>query len=94
MPVSEPGMQRTEVAARRGDEIPARPASLLQNPPPPAWDIRQLTHVLPLASPLPRLPRPPCTPLHPPAVWDTISFASNGLVFFWAGIASVNYFIR
>ena len=28
------------------------------------------------------------------AVWDTISFASNGLVFFWAGVASMNYFIR
>ncbi len=30
----------------------------------------------------------------PPAVWDTLSFASNGLVFFWAGIASINYLIR
>ncbi len=28
------------------------------------------------------------------AVWDTISFSTNGLVFFWSGVASVNYFIR
>ncbi|PRW32594.1 Sodium hydrogen exchanger 7 [Chlorella sorokiniana] len=28
------------------------------------------------------------------AFWDTLSFASNGLVFFWAGIASINYLIR
>lgn len=33
-------------------------------------------------------------PSLPLAVWDTISFASNGLVFFWAGVASINYFIR
>lgn len=31
---------------------------------------------------------------HSLAVWDTLSFASNGLVFFWAGIASINYLIR
>lgn len=28
------------------------------------------------------------------AVWDLISFAANGLIFFWSGIASVNYTIR
>ncbi|KAI3423997.1 hypothetical protein D9Q98_009830 [Chlorella vulgaris] len=28
------------------------------------------------------------------AFWETLSFASNGLVFFWTGIASVNFFIR
>lgn len=28
------------------------------------------------------------------AAWDFISFAANGLVFFWSGVASVNYTIR
>ncbi|KAL4547435.1 hypothetical protein Ndes2526B_g06687 [Nannochloris sp. 'desiccata'] len=28
------------------------------------------------------------------AVWDMISFSANGLVFFWSGVASVNFFIR
>jgi NhaP-type Na+/H+ or K+/H+ antiporter len=28
------------------------------------------------------------------AVWDTISFAANGLVFFWSGVSSINYLIR
>lgn len=44
----------------------------------------------------PLLPPTTCHPppaTHPP-VWDTLSFASNGLVFFWAGVASINYFIR
>lgn len=27
------------------------------------------------------------------AVWDMISFAANGLVFFWAGVASLNFLI-
>jgi hypothetical protein len=35
---------------------------------------------------------PPHSPTH--AVWDTVAFASNGLVFFWSGIAAINYFIR
>lgn len=26
--------------------------------------------------------------------WDFISFVANGLVFFWSGVASINYFIR
>lgn len=28
------------------------------------------------------------------AIWETISFAANGLVFFWAGVASLTYVIR
>lgn len=28
------------------------------------------------------------------AVWDVISFVANGLVFFWSGLASVNFLIR
>lgn len=28
------------------------------------------------------------------AVWDMISFSANGLVFFWSGVASVNFLIR
>lgn len=28
------------------------------------------------------------------AAWDFISFVANGLVFFWSGVASINYFIR
>lgn len=28
------------------------------------------------------------------AVWDMISFAANGLVFFWSGVASFNFIIR
>ena len=28
------------------------------------------------------------------AVWDLVSFAANGLIFFWSGIASVNFTIR
>ncbi|KDD76916.1 hypothetical protein H632_c68p2, partial [Helicosporidium sp. ATCC 50920] len=28
------------------------------------------------------------------AVWDTITFAANGLVFFWSGIAAINYLIN
>lgn len=28
------------------------------------------------------------------AVWDMISFAANGLVFFWSGVASINFTIR
>jgi NhaP-type Na+/H+ or K+/H+ antiporter len=28
------------------------------------------------------------------AVWDMISFAANGLVFFWSGAASINFFLR
>lgn len=47
---------------------------------------------------LPASASPPPLPVHPHlfvlAVWDTLSFASNGLVFFWAGIASINYLIR
>ena len=27
-------------------------------------------------------------------VWDTISFGANGIVFFWSGVACVNYFER
>ncbi len=28
------------------------------------------------------------------AVWDTISFAVNGVVFFWSGVSSINFLIR
>ena len=28
------------------------------------------------------------------AVWDMISFSANGLVFFWSGVASINFFVR
>lgn len=28
------------------------------------------------------------------AVWDMISFAANGLVFFWSGAASINFFLH
>ena len=28
------------------------------------------------------------------AMWDMVSFAANGLVFFWAGLASMNFIIR
>lgn len=28
------------------------------------------------------------------AVWDMISFSANGLVFFWSGVASLNFFVR
>ena len=37
---------------------------------------------------------PSLAPPLPPKVWDTLTFASNGLVFFWAGVASINYFLR
>lgn len=28
------------------------------------------------------------------AVWDAVSLGANGLVFFWAGAACINFFIR
>lgn len=28
------------------------------------------------------------------AVWDTLAFIANGLVFFWAGISAVNFLAR
>lgn len=28
------------------------------------------------------------------AVWDTVAFAANALVFFWSGISSVNFVAR
>jgi hypothetical protein len=56
-----------------------------------------------VATLLPPMPAFHCVPFstqpralaaHPHAVWDTLSFASNGLVFFWAGVASINYLLR
>ena len=28
------------------------------------------------------------------SVWDTITFSANGLVFFWSGIAAINYTVK
>jgi len=38
-------------------------------------------------------PPPPESGIHE-AVWDTVAFAANALVFFWSGISSVNFVAR
>lgn len=39
------------------------------------------------------LARDEATGIHE-AVWDTLAFVANGLIFFWGGISAVNFLLR
>lgn len=40
------------------------------------------------------MPNPRAPVVAQTAVWDAITFSANGLVFFWSGIAAVNYTVK